>query len=520
MPEKKRPRPRDGSGSEVVPPGAGPAWDAASFRQLVDRAVAGVYVSTPDGRLLYCNNALTRILGYPSASALQAAGALGLYLDPEERERWRREVEADGHIENYPAKLRRRDGRLINVLENVRVVRDGKGRPAAYEGSLIDITDRVEAIAEVTRLKNHLAAIADSTVEGLLATVYSESGPVVSYANRTFGEIFGLDPEGVVGRGDDAIRAETAHCFKDPDAWERGVQELYRDRERTDLSELELLEPEPRILERYSGPIYGADREVIGRIWAFRDVTEARALERQLRHAQKLEALGGLAAGVAHDFNNVLGGVLSLTQSALGEVSPDAPAHRLLEQVSQMARRGATLTRQLLAFARQMEPGLQPLDLNALVAETREFLLHSIGTEVTLELHLSHRLPNVTADPSQVQQILVNLCLNARDAMPGGGTIHIRTLEPVPVPRVLEAQARGRRYAVLEVEDEGIGIPPEHVERIFEPFFTTKPQGRGTGLGLAVVYGIVEGHDGHIEVQSHLGRGSTFRVYLPLASAA
>ncbi len=494
-----------------------PSLNGASFRELVARAVAGVYVSTPDGRLLYCNDALARIMGYESAEAIRAAGALELYWDPGDRDRWRRELERGGHVENYQQTLRRRDGRLLHVLENARVVRGPDGEPLAYEGSVIDVTERVEAVAEATRLKNHLEAIADSTVEGLLAVVYTEDGPVVSYANRKFGEIFGLDPRSVVGRRDEEIRAQAAHCFKDPEAWERGVQELYRERERADLTELELLEPEPRILERYSGPIVGAGGEVVGRIWAFRDVTGSRDLEHQLRHAQKLEALGGLAAGVAHDFNNVLGGILSLTQSALEEVEPESPLRKLLEQVSQVARRGGSLTRQLLAFARQVEPGLQPLDLNEQVAETREFLARSIGTEVQLELHLERGLPSVMADPAQFQQILVNLCLNARDAMPKGGTIRIRTREAIRAPSVLEARGRHRRYALLEVEDEGVGIPAEHLERIFEPFFTTKPPGQGTGLGLAVVYGILERHEGYIEVESRVGCGSTFRVYLPLA---
>ncbi|HET6922551.1 MAG TPA: 7TM diverse intracellular signaling domain-containing protein [Anaeromyxobacteraceae bacterium] len=256
-----------------------------------------------------------------------------------------------------------------------------------------------------------------------------------------------------------------------------------------------------------------------------RDVTadrqaesERRRLEEQLRQAQKMEALGRLAGGVAHDFNNILTAIIANAGLAVLEAPAGDPNRPLLLEVRDAARRGADLTRQLLAVSRKQMLEPRPVDLNALLANLRRMLGRVIGEDVELRLDLAAGLPAVLADPGQVEQVVLNLAVNARDALDRGGAITISTREA----EVGDAGARtseraAGRYAVVTVADTGRGIPPEMLPHLFEPFFTTKPAGQGTGLGLSTVYGIVRQHGGFIEVESRRGRGSTFRVHLPLA---
>jgi len=263
----------------------------------------------------------------------------------------------------------------------------------------------------------------------------------------------------------------------------------------------------------------GPTRQLLG---VATDISERKQLEQQVRLAQKLEAVGTLAGGVAHDFNNVLAAIRASVDLTLLQMDKTSPDRSELEEIGGMVDRGAALTRQLLAFSRRQVLEAQPLELTELVGQTLKMLERIIGADVRLSMQPAAQPCTVLADPGQLEQVLMNLCVNARDAMPEGGNLALQTQRIVIDEEfcALHPWARLGEFVCLTVSDSGVGMDAETQARIFEPFFTTKELGRGTGLGLAVVYGIVKQHGGLINVYSEPQRGTTFRIYLPFVDEA
>jgi signal transduction histidine kinase/CheY-like chemotaxis protein len=250
------------------------------------------------------------------------------------------------------------------------------------------------------------------------------------------------------------------------------------------------------------------------------NVTERVALEKRLLQAQKFEAIGQLAGGIAHDFNNMIGAILGWAEMGAEETEADSRLHRHFVKVQQQAKRAAALTRQLLAFARKQILEPRNVDLNQTVVETLSLLEKVIGSNIEINATLSPDLAIVRVDPTHVEQVVMNLCINARDAMPAGGSLTIETSNVRLDEQFCASHPLGRpgEYAMLTVTDTGTGMDAATLDRIFEPFFTTKELGKGTGLGLATVYGIVRQHGGFVDVYSELGTGSTFRCYFPVST--
>lgn len=250
-----------------------------------------------------------------------------------------------------------------------------------------------------------------------------------------------------------------------------------------------------------------------------RDITDRRRMENQLQQAQKMDAIGRLAGGVAHDFNNLLMVISSYAELMLDSITPQHPLRRNVDEIQKASRRAADLTRQLLAFGRKQMQSLQLLDLNLIIEDINRMLPRLIGEDIELVFAPGQKLGRVKADPVQIEQILMNLVANARDAMPKGGRLLIETASV----RLDDAYVQEHSivppgdYVLLTVTDSGMGIAPEHLLHIFEPFYTTKEEGKGTGLGLATVYGIVKQNSGFIWVYSEPGMGTTFKIYLPRA---
>jgi PAS domain S-box-containing protein len=252
-----------------------------------------------------------------------------------------------------------------------------------------------------------------------------------------------------------------------------------------------------------------------------RDVTERVQLEHQLRQAQKMEAVGRLAGGIAHDFNNILTAITGYADLLLEDLAPSDPRRQDAVEIRNAADRAAGLTRQLLAFSRQQVLQARVLDLNALVSELEKMLTRLLGEDVSLVVRLDPALGRVRGDPSQLEQVVMNLAVNARDAMPAGGQLAIETAN-VDLDEGFAREhypARPGRYVLLAVSDTGTGMTAEVQAHLFEPFFTTKEKGKGTGLGLATVYGIVKQSGGFIWVYTEVGRGTTFKIYLPRVDA-
>jgi PAS domain S-box-containing protein len=320
---------------------------------------------------------------------------------------------------------------------------------------------------------------------------------------------------------DDQVQVEfVASRAKDPDQMKDKVAYLYAHPEEISRDELEFVDG--TIVDRYSSPVRDKAGNSCGRIWTFRDITQSRQMEAQLRQSQKMEAIGQLAGGVAHDFNNILAALFM--QTDLLEMVEQLPEEVRdgLKQLRQDAQRAAGLTRQLLLFSRRQVMQSSVLDLNEVVNNVAKMLQRIIGEDVRLELDL-HAVPLLThADAGMVEQVLMNLAVNARDAMPEGGRLRIETTEKIVTgePADLCPDALPGRYVCFSVSDTGGGIPPEIMPRIFEPFFTTKEAGKGTGLGLATVFGIIKQHRGWIHVDNQPGRGVTFRIFLPAGSVA
>jgi len=272
-------------------------------------------------------------------------------------------------------------------------------------------------------------------------------------------------------------------------------------------------------LELHAFPLFDQSGNVSGVIEYVRDISERKLLEERFIQAQKMESIGLLAGGIAHDFNNILGGILGYASWLKTNIKSDHPFFRPVDTIEKSASRAAELTAQLLAFARGGKYNTRPSNLNGVIGESLKLLTGTLDKSIVIETQLNENLPTVEIDVGQIQQVLLNLCVNARDAMPGGGRLFIHS----SLARLNEGDVRSQVdakpgwFAVMTVSDNGMGMDENTKRRIFEPFFTTKEKGKGTGLGLSMVYGVVKNHGGFINVYSEIGEGSTFKVYFPLS---
>ena len=379
----------------------------------------------------------------------------------------------------------------------------------------LDIFVREEArrLAEIElRWKTaFLEAQVDSSLDGIL--VVDNHGRKI-LQNQRMNDLWKIPPE-VAGNEDDSVQVKfVTSRAKNPGQFAEKVAYLYSHPDEVSRDEIELVDG--TILDRYSAPVRDRSGVHYGRIWTFLDITERKLLEQQFRQYQKMESIGQLAGGVAHDFNNILA-VIQMQSDLLRSGSLTALQTGLAEGIVESVQRGVSLTRQLLLFSRRevFQPG--DLDLNEIIANTTKMLKRILGETVEMQLKLAAQPLFLHADAGMLDQVLMNLCVNARDAMPNGGRLIIETdgveLDELAVAQSI--QARTGAFVRLSVSDNGSGIPPEILPRIFEPFFTTKGVGKGTGLGLATAFGIVQQHQGWINVYSEVGRGTAFNVYLP-----
>jgi PAS domain S-box-containing protein len=402
---------------------------------------------------------------------------------------------------------RKKDGTVIQVAITSHPISLG-GRDAELILSQ-DVTEQRKYQESLRHSEERFATAFRSSP--LAITISTEKEGRYVDANDTFVRMMGYQREEIVGR-----TAHELRIWADPD--DRGQM----------VCQMDQTKPKEAVETRFRTKS-GEERRV--RISTERivldgepcvlantlDVTEARRLEEQFRQAQKMEAVGRLAGGVAHDFNNLLSVIMGYTDLAQETTPPGTAVRKQLDQIKKAAERAAVLTRQLLAFSRQQVLELKVLNLNAVVNNVSKMLLRLIGEDITLSLKPGEPLGSVKADLGQIEQVLMNLAVNARDAMPGGGKIAIETAN-VELDETYAKQHPSFRpgsYAMLSFSDTGCGMDAKTQSRLFEPFFTTKGPGKGTGLGLSTVYGIVKQSGGYIWAYSEPGRGATFKIYLP-----
>lgn len=495
----------------------------ATIQSVFRAAPVGICIMK-DRRYQSVNRYWCEEFGYTEESIL-GKDTRDLYESEQEWQRVGQEVYAclaEKGQSSTRTRLRRSDGSLRDVIVTAAPVHPGD----ADGGTVViihDITELEEA-EKALRFRNVILSTQQETsMDGIL--IVDAQGMIVSF-NRRFADMWRIDP-GILQTGSDSRALEWALTqVKDPDGFIRLVRELYAHPERS--SQDEIVMADGRTFERHSAPMIAEDGRYLGRVWYFRDITQRKLAEiardqaeAQFRQSQKMEAIGSLAAGVAHDFNNLLSVIMSATDLAMGQLRPGDAMMSELREVQNAAGCAAALTRQLLAFGRKQMMRPVPLDLN-LVSRTLETMLRRIlGEDIEMVLHLAPDLGLVRSDANQIEQVLMNLVVNARDAMPEGGVLTIET-HNVRIEEPGDAGADGPkpgRYVELTVSDTGCGMD-EHVRsRLFEPFFTTKRKGKGTGLGLSTVYGIVRQSGGDISVRSELGKGTTFRILLPQESA-
>jgi PAS domain S-box-containing protein len=355
-----------------------------------------------------------------------------------------------------------------------------------------------------------LNATLESTADGIL--VITNDGRISS-CNQKCLDIWHIPRIAVAGLQSRDLLSSVAPQLETPAEFLDDLESMQTKPDTVGFKTLKL--KDGRILERYSQP-QRVDSQIVGRVWSFRDVTEAARLEEELRQSQKMEAVGRLAGGVAHDFNNMLMIILGHANQLLEDPQLPKEDRDHCERLVEASKRAATLTKQLLAFSRKHPIRSQVVDLNAVVAAMIKMLRPLLSSRVQLIVNCHAEEMLVYVDRSQLELMIMNLVLNARDAMPDGGILSLATSSEVLAGDAFLPNLP-RKFVVLQISDTGIGMPEEIKQRIFEPFFSTKDAGMGTGMGLAMVYGIVERADGHISVESEPNQGTTFRIYLPFS---
>jgi PAS domain S-box-containing protein len=483
------------------------------FRQLAENIGEVFWVLDPnEKKVLYVSPAYEEVWGRTCQSLYDRPDSFLDSVHPEDREAVRAadEQQRRGGRSEDEYRVVRPDGSVLWIYDRAFPIRDDTGRLTRVVGVAEDITERKRAEEKLKRL----ATAVEQSAESIIIT---DAEANILYVNPAFEHSTGYPGEEVLGRNPRLLKSGKQDQSFYRGMWEtlsRG--EVWAGRLINRKKDGTLFEEEGTI-----SPIRDATGKVVNYVAVKRDVTREVALEGQLRQSQRMESVGRLAGGIAHDFNNLLTAINGYGDLALRMLKGEDPLRRHLEEIKKAGERATALTRQLLAFSRKQVLQPKVLDLNAVVSDLHKMLARLIGEDVSLRLSLDPQLGQVQADPGQIEQVIVNLSVNSRDAMPKGGDLTIETANVVlSEAEAAQADVAPGAYATLSVADTGCGMDEETLARVFEPFFTTKEVGKGTGLGLSTVYGIVRQSGGGIRVSSKAGRGTTFRVYLPHVNAA
>ena len=482
------------------------------LRILFERVRHGLFLSSKAGRFLDCNAALVEMLGYPTKEDLLKINLTrDLYVHPEDRDLLQRRIDKEGYVRDMEVQFKKKDGTPLTVLLTAYPVTDENGDVIGYEGINLDISDRKRVENELRETNEFFMNLIESSVDGIIAA--DMKGNIFIF-NKGAEALTGYAAEEVVGK---------IHIT---DIYPRGMaQEVMEKLRSPDHGGIGKLTPLQLMVLNKAGDsipiqlsaslIYVRTGKEIASVGIFTDLRPRLLIEKkleethlQLVRSEKMASLGKLAAGIAHEINTPLGGILIYSSLLMEELNPDHPKRADLGRIVQEASRCKEIVKSLLEFARQTEPKMEAIDVNRAITDGLFFLENqALFHNVQIVKNLSPHLPFIRGNQGQLKQVFMNIIVNAAEAMHGNGRLTITT-SPSP----------NGKSILIEFTDTGEGITDENLSHIFEPFFTTKAVGKGTGLGLSTSYGIIEDHGGKISVTSQVGKGTTFSIELPTHS--
>lgn len=488
----------------------------ARFARLFHASPIGIALSRfPDGAFVDLNEAFERVTGYAREELVgRTSLELGLWSDPARRGDVVREIGRTRQVHGVEAQFRRKDGTLADLLLSLELVELNDEKLVL--GLVMDVTARKRAEQTLRESEERFREVVETIHEVFWVTDTAKER--VTYVSPGFERIWGVPCRELLASLD--LWRNSIH----PDDRERVIAASMTKQVAGTYDEIyRILRPsgEVRWIRDQAFPVRDAAGQVSRIVGVAEDITEQKAMERQFLRAQRLESIGTLASGIAHDLNNILAPVL-MSAPLLRWKLPQKEVEQILTSIETSARRGAELVRQLLTFGRGVEGERMVLQVEFLVREITKISQQTFPKNIQVNCHVPPQVWPISGDTTQIHQLLLNLCVNARDAMPGGGALTL-ALENVTLDdslAVMSPGARPGRHVLIRVADTGSGIAPEILDKIFDPFFTTKPAGKGTGLGLSTVAGIVKSHGGFLHVRSEVGQGTTFLVYFPVANDA
>ena len=478
------------------------------FRNLFEHVACGVFISSKEGKFLNANHALLDMLGYDDKDEfLNIDIANDLYVRPEERQKFKKMIERDGRVIDYEVEFKRKDGSTVPVLLTGHVRYDQQGNVIGYEGLNLDITHRKLMERQIREAHDFINKIIQSSPNAITAT--DMKGNILIW-NRAAEETIGYKAADVIGK----MNIQKIY----PDEMARKVMQMLRAPEHGGVGRLNA---HPIVYMRQDGTviegnlsaaiIYDSSGKEIATVGSFVDLKERLEMERALRRTQeqllqseKLAAMGRLTSQIAHELNNPLYGIMNTLELLKTEISPESKRRKVLEMALSETVRLSDLLRKMLSFSKPDQEEKQAVDLNTVLDEI--LILHEKQLQeidIKIKTFFAEALPQISASKNQLRQVFLNLVANARDAMPEGGTLSVKT-------------AADNENVKIEISDTGAGIKEEHIKKIFDSFFTTKDTVKGVGLGLFVCYGFIKDHGGDIEVKSKVSEGTTFSITFPV----
>lgn len=478
------------------------------FRELADLLPAVVFEIDPESKFTFINRRAAELTGY-SEDEFKSGFEAAQLVHEGQRERLLDMFKAVMRGEskgNDDFTLISKDGRKIQVLVNCATIYHNN-RISGVRGFLFDISERIEA----ERRRAQLATAVDQAAEVML--IMDRRG-AITYINPVYHFLTGIKQTEAIGAHLQDVLANVHNEDFFESVWDtlRGGK-IWAGRLNTKKKDGTDYESEATI-----SPLRNDQGEIINFVAVLRDISHETSLEKRLRQAEKLEAIGTLAGGIAHDFNNILSPIIGFTEIVREEIRDNEDAYRNLEKVLNACHMARELVRRILTFSRQAESERKPVKVAKEVQEALKLLRPSIPSTVDIRADINRHDASVYADPTELHQVIMNLCTNAYQAMQGGGIMSLRLFNCMPSPDIIVQHPRlqmNHEHVVLEVADTGVGMPKSTLDRIFDPFFSTKEMGKGTGLGLATVHGIVMEMGGDIDVQSEPGKGTRISVYMP-----